>query len=345
MNTDFILALFQHGYKARISTLYHLLKGKRSSSVLLYGFLYNHLRFIEFDPDLQESDYNQSIATLNHNELLTINYQNEAQITEKGILELNKKEFSLAKFPWVDNYRYGKKDDKMFRMLQFSVQVASNLSYDNKRYVPIEHSPMYQMALKKWLVKRPKKEFIRGLKQEWLFVFESIPETEALYFVKQFSGYNQVGKTATQVLESSYSDLHKKLLRQNYLHHLLLTIQQNSQLPLLQDLISGPVFQNDNQSVQETKRYLENTTNPEVIAQKRNLKSSTIRDHLLELSFFEDVPFDVLINEETAKHLEKYTQQPYQEWSYSSIKQLFPTLDYFEFRLYQVQSIRKERGE
>jgi uncharacterized protein YpbB len=35
-----------HGYKVRASTLYHLLKGKRTSSVLIYGFLYDCLRFI-----------------------------------------------------------------------------------------------------------------------------------------------------------------------------------------------------------------------------------------------------------------------------------------------------------
>ena len=38
MEATFILALLSHGYKVRASTLYHLLKGKRTSSVLIYGF-------------------------------------------------------------------------------------------------------------------------------------------------------------------------------------------------------------------------------------------------------------------------------------------------------------------
>ena len=37
--SNFILALLSHGYKVRASTLYHLLKGKRTSSVLIYGFI------------------------------------------------------------------------------------------------------------------------------------------------------------------------------------------------------------------------------------------------------------------------------------------------------------------
>ena len=41
MEATFILALLSHGYKVRASTLYHLLKGKRTSSVLIYGFLYD----------------------------------------------------------------------------------------------------------------------------------------------------------------------------------------------------------------------------------------------------------------------------------------------------------------
>lgn len=36
--TFFILTLFKAGYKLRTSTLYHLLVGKRTSSVLLHGF-------------------------------------------------------------------------------------------------------------------------------------------------------------------------------------------------------------------------------------------------------------------------------------------------------------------
>ena len=39
MEATFILALLSHGYKVRASTLYHLLKGKRTSSVLIYGFI------------------------------------------------------------------------------------------------------------------------------------------------------------------------------------------------------------------------------------------------------------------------------------------------------------------
>lgn len=45
MEATFILALLSHGYKVRASTLYHLLKGKRTSSVLIYGFLGSVAKF------------------------------------------------------------------------------------------------------------------------------------------------------------------------------------------------------------------------------------------------------------------------------------------------------------
>lgn len=54
MEATFILALLSHGYKVRASTLYHLLKGKRTSSVLIYGFLYDCLRFIGWWPTISE---------------------------------------------------------------------------------------------------------------------------------------------------------------------------------------------------------------------------------------------------------------------------------------------------
>ncbi|MBP2099671.1 helix-turn-helix domain-containing protein [Enterococcus rivorum] len=342
MNTDFILALFQHGYKARISTLYHLLRGKRSSSVLLYGFLYNNLRFIEFFPDLNEKEYSEMIQALSHQELLKIIHANEAQITEKGMSKLREKGIPLERYPWIDNYHFGKKDFEMFRVLQFSVQVVSNLSYENKQYVPIESSPIYQWALKKWLTTLPKKELIHQLKEEWMMVLESLPDEEAVYFVQQFSGYQQVGKTVHQLLKTSDSCLEKQLLNKNYLHHLLVTIKQNHRLPLLQSMMNWSFFQNDNQSVQETKRYLDMTTNLELIAKKRKLKVSTIKDHLIELSLVDDFPFDLFIDEKIKKLLNEIKQRPLQEWSYPTVKSQIPTLDYFEFRLYQVQNIRKE---
>lgn len=57
MEATFILALLSHGYKVRASTLYHLLKGKRTSSVLIYGFLYDCLRFIGWWPTISEQAF------------------------------------------------------------------------------------------------------------------------------------------------------------------------------------------------------------------------------------------------------------------------------------------------
>lgn len=57
MEPQFILSLFQYGYKARILTIFHLLKGQRTSSVLLYEFLFDNLCFFGSDPNLLEKEY------------------------------------------------------------------------------------------------------------------------------------------------------------------------------------------------------------------------------------------------------------------------------------------------
>lgn len=57
MKFDYILSLFQHGYKVKTSTLYHLLRGKRTTSVLIYGFLYDNLVAFGLFPLLSKTTY------------------------------------------------------------------------------------------------------------------------------------------------------------------------------------------------------------------------------------------------------------------------------------------------
>lgn len=343
MNAYFILALFQHGYKARVKTLYHLLKGKRSSSVLVYGFLFDILRFIDCYPTLTEKGYEQLISKLAEKQLITIVNEEEAKITPKGVLKLNELKLKAPIYPYIDNYRFGKKDQEIFRVFQFVIQVVSHLSYNSKQYVPIEHSPVYQGALKQWLSTFKKEQVVKQLKEEWFSVFEAFTESEADYFVQQFSGYQHFGKTVNQLIPSTFSNFEKDLLNKNHLHYLLKMIQQQSNLPLLQSIMSWPFFRQANQSVQETQRYLALSTNIDEIAEKRQLKNSTIKDHLIELSLFEKFPFTAFLAEETINQLSKLNLGPYQEWSYQSVRKLLPNLDYFDFRLYQIKSIRKER--
>ncbi|RCF83134.1 hypothetical protein B1168_04140, partial [Enterococcus faecium] len=72
----FILSLFSSGHKLRISSLYQLLVGKRTTSVLIYGFTHELLFIHNSFPALQKDKF----------------YQILQKIANKGGNEINAKE-------------------------------------------------------------------------------------------------------------------------------------------------------------------------------------------------------------------------------------------------------------
>ena len=67
----------------RMSTLYHVLVGKRTGSVLVYAFFYHQMRYFGLLPNLNRDVYDDVLARLVANEFLL---QDEAtvQLTLKG---------------------------------------------------------------------------------------------------------------------------------------------------------------------------------------------------------------------------------------------------------------------
>ncbi|EOI00504.1 hypothetical protein UAY_01607 [Enterococcus moraviensis ATCC BAA-383] len=339
MEPSFILALFRHGYKVRTSTLYHLLKGKRTSSVLLYGFLYESLQFFQLFPALSEKQFTTIIDDLIYDHLLQRTADGEVQITDKGLYYTVHKTTS---YKWIDNYRFGKTDETIWHLLQFTVQIVSNLSYSNKNYIPLEQSPFYQNQVKKYIKSMPKAYLVEQVKKEWMMIFSNLSNADANFFVQQFSGYNQIGKAAFQLMEEQTTTFERFLLQKDKLHHLLDFIDQMPGNSFLKGFISPFLIQNANKSMQETSAYLRTPLSVEEIALQRGVQISTIKDHLMELSLTNDFPFERFITVETYQYLRNYIS-PYQNWVYRAMKQTLPELDYFEFRLYQIQKLKEER--
>lgn len=86
--TLFILTLFRSGHKLRVSSIYHLLTGKRTSSVLIFGYFHQILVFLGSLPSLEKAVFDQVIK-----KLLQLNYieMNDefGKITDIGTASFN----------------------------------------------------------------------------------------------------------------------------------------------------------------------------------------------------------------------------------------------------------------
>lgn len=344
METQFILALFQHGYKARTSTLFHLLKGKHTSSVLLYGFLFDDLRFFGAFPDLSEKEYEHCLAKLSKKSQLFYSEEGYGQITENGINYLMSNPVAIfSEYPWIDYFKFGKTDDDCWRMLQFSVQIISYLSYDENRYVPLEQSPIFQQHIKRIIKNYPKKYLIQQIKTEWSDLFSELPIEVANFFANQFIGYHHTGQLPQQLIAESKTELEQQLIFKNRLHRLLSIISAREDKSILKQLVLPLIKQNKNKSMNETLKYVNSAYSLTEIAQKRSIKISTVKDHLLEAAIIGSIEIDQILTTAISTELNQI-QSPYQEWQYRELKAKITELDYFDFRLYQIKMKQLEQG-
>ncbi|MBL1228602.1 helix-turn-helix domain-containing protein [Enterococcus sp. BWB1-3] len=345
MTTLFILSLFKQGYKIKISTLFHLLKGKRTISVLMNGFLYENLIFFQLFPELTEEEFQATLQKLVAEGFLSLQQENlEAVITEKGRDCIQKHSLQAKKeSQWLNSYRYGKIDNKIWRLIQFFVQVTSNLSYQNNTYSPLESSPYYQWKMKQLLKNNDRNTIGNRVREELLLVFDQLSNEESQFFALQFSGYRWNGKAEQQVVDL-YPAFKSELVRRNACHHFFRVIESTDKVVMLKKVVLDEVEAANNQSMLKTKKLLLSGNSSEKICEIRQMKQSTINDHLLELAIQNPMySFEQLLS---IQHIHFFKALPAacQEWSYTSVKEELPDLDYFSYRMAQILTLHKERG-
>lgn len=345
MTTLFILSLFKQGYKIKISTLVHLLKGKRTISVLMNGFLYENLVFFQLFPELTDKEFQTLLQQSVAKGFLRFQQENsEAVITEKGRAYLQKHALQVGKeSQWLDSYRYGKVDNKIWRLIQFFVQVTSHLSYQNSAYSPLECSPYYQWKMKQLLKNNDRKTIGNKVREELLLVFDQLSDEESQFFALQFSGYHWNGKAEQQVVDL-YPAFKSELVRKNACHHFFRIIESTDKTSMLKKIVLDEVEAANNQSMLQTKKLLFSGKSSKKISEIRQIKQHTVNDHILELAIQNPTySFEQLLS---ARHINYFKTLPAacHEWNYGLIKQKQSDLDYFSYRMAQILTVHKERG-
>ncbi|OUK39122.1 hypothetical protein BU183_05630 [Enterococcus faecium] len=173
----FILSLFSSGHKLRISSLYQLLVGKRTTSVLIYGFTHELLFIHNSFPELKQDKFYQILQKIAQQGWIEIN-ENEAKLTPAGadMLSEHQIEHTGLRFD-----RYGRTGETSWRLIKFAVQVISNLATGIQDYLPAETSPFYTFQLKKWLSESqlPREILIDTAYESLVQLFSEIPEEAA----------------------------------------------------------------------------------------------------------------------------------------------------------------------
>lgn len=346
----FILSLFQHGDKARYSSVAHLLRGKRTSSILTYGFFYDILPYFSLMPKLTDKTFNGIVEGL-------INQKNLLEV-EPGVVKISLQGcLLLSEEPVIDHqglnsFFYGRSDDDFLELLLFATQVVSEYCHNHSEYQPIETNNVRQALIKKWFRQLPldRKKIGQSFYEEWHRLISSFPEVYREYVLLYLSGHQQIGQTLFQLANLSGKTLFDVQLIKKQLSHIAIkrVVTESHDFPYMDGLYRLLGKATINQSALRTYNLFQGGVSLHDICHERRLKISTVTDHLIEWAILDcSFPFESILTDSVNSVLVNLlnTDADIRSWQYSDLGEQQEAVSFLAFRCFQLKQIRKERGE
>lgn len=325
---EFILALFQGNYKLKKTTMYQLLIGKGTTSVLSYGFFYDQLKWFGSFPQLPIAEFDKILN----------------QLTEKKKIQVDSEGYVVCLVPTevpnyfseIDFFHYGKKADQAWRATLFLIQIASFLG-NKKNYQPLETTPFYTEYARQF-VQQHKEILKQEVYHSLTTVLSQLDVTTADFIAQMFSGWQQNGAVYYQLLPKKFQSYPKeKLYLSNAQHAFFRTLQNNPKL-LLTTYINPILLENYNQSARLTKELLLSGRQLEEIATLRRIKKGTVSDHLIYWAIEDpNFPFENYLDSNLVKSLpDNSWNLPYKELLQEG------TFSFLDLKLAQIKQKRQE---
>jgi uncharacterized protein YpbB len=326
------------------SSVYHLLKGKKSAQTIQDAHLYRLTKWFHTVPFLTVSSFETIMNALIKKAYITGDLQRPF-VTQEGLENMNRLFQQTGPFNELSGWHFSGTATVFFSRLQLLVQVASHLTYRDLSYYPVTRDDRILEWMKRFLTEMPcsKKELSSHLYSELDFLFQQLPEQPECVVVR-FSGHEQTGKTLAQAaerLEMEETEYWFRFLHaiHSMIHHVTGSIQKTPLLQAVLTDIHDPLTLT--LSARQTADYLKKAMTIEQIAASRRLKKATIEDHVVEL-VLNDPSFSIrpFIEEEkeaavieAAEFVSNRQLKP--------LKEKLPDHSYFQIRLVLAKESRK----
>ena len=329
----FILALFQRKHKLKSTTLYQVLIGRRTTSVLSYAYFNDLLPFFGSFPEWKESDFYKVLKELEEQGKISplLDEPKYYQWIPEETFE------ELPTFTNLDYFQFGRKEQEAWHLVQFLTQVASYLG-KSREYLPIESSPYY-LAKTRQFVQQHKRVLKEKIYEELKVLFQGLSRETADLLSQTLTGYQQNGSAFFQLLPEDFQEKpFDQLYVSNHLHAFFEELVQHQDF-LFYQFLAPVLLANQNQSAIVSRQLFQQGLSLEEIGEQRRLKKGTLHDHFIEWAMMEqDFPFAAFLTQEK---YERLNQLPIHSWekTYRELN-LAQEISFFELRLYQIQEKR-----
>ncbi|WP_216831661.1 helix-turn-helix domain-containing protein [Alkalihalobacterium elongatum] len=270
-----------------IAGIFHLLKGKRSSQTIQDGHLYQCLFLFGVFPRLVRTDLEKGLEYLLNNHYIKQESEMTYKITKKGQEILHDKLKDANYIFYLNGWKHKDVASIFWKRLVLMVQSLSCLTVNDHYFFPVINDEQVKYWVKKNFPKQTvRHQYNRRLYEELITVLTKMSKEEAELFTYKLTGSNRIGLTNEQLATILKKEkLLIELIHLSIVHRILEELQLNrQQYPILKTFISdiSLTIQMTN-STRQTYHLVKRGLSIEEIAVVRNLKVSTIEDHVVEI--------------------------------------------------------------
>lgn len=309
------------------SAPYHLLKGKKSGQTIQDVGLFSLYPYFALLPKLSRQTYDEALRQLVATEKI--------DLFDDGYYKVLQQPNTIL--PYFNGWYYRSNEHIFFARLALAVQTLSQQQAGDLHFVPLQKDMYVQQFIRDFLTwaQYTRSDLGSVLKQELFFICEQLTQQDAQLLVLRLTGASTSGYSWVQIAQF-YDDspLNIQLQFISVLHQSLQQIEKNPQLVLLNALAQQiKVDIVVTSSAAQTVRYYNEGYTMEQIASMRQLKLSTIEDHIVELAMhdenFQMISFVTQQEEQNVLAL----SQALQTKKLKRLKEALPQLSYFQLRL------------
>ncbi|MGG1675103.1 helix-turn-helix domain-containing protein [Neobacillus sp. NRS-1170] len=268
-----------------IYSIYHLLNGKKSSQTIQDAHLFSLKHLFGIYDTLTRESFENIIHNMVEKKWIHNCGEQRFILTPDGEVNLNDNKMPS----FLNGWDYHPFTMNFWERLSLLVQVASNFVYHETQYIPIQKNKDVHFWLKTIIkeVQVPRQKMGSMLYSELVDSFKEANNTDPSVLIFRLTGYQQIGLTSEQTAMRLNMDIHDYNIEFiNIIHYLLQKINREPKhFPLL-SLLMRDLKQNNELTISSRKTWnlLTQGYSPEIIADIRHLKLSTIEDHFVEFA-------------------------------------------------------------
>lgn len=320
----------------RLRVIENIMVGKRTVSTLYWGMRYHQLPWLGYEKGLTREDMDHAVLELKKRGWVTIE-QTNAQLTDQGAAEqqrLLKSRYQPQHF----NVRLVIDVATFWQRLLLATQVVSEQSYQNNQYYPLQTSWQIKQWIKRWFSRFHGNDLQTNFHQFWQRFFTQLPDAQATFISRLLVGHRRPGETLAQTARDfDLGESEAKMMEVDLICQLAQAASQ-TEINSIHALLAGLKTPLISDSACLTLQHFMAGESLQTISQKRSLKLSTVREHLLEAAIMlpkEQFDFQRVLQPELMTQMASRLENiPLDEWQFKQVEDL--PVEFWQFRLLEI---------